>query len=108
MEATKELFHERVKAGGRTYFLNVKETKDGKPYLSLVESRKQGDNFEKSRLLVFQDHLDDFIKGLQSVQAFVANYSVQSGTTPSQSTAPPPPPGATAATETMEEEDLPF
>ena len=109
MESTaKDLFHERVRAGGRTYFLNVKETREGKPYLSLVESRKNGENFEKSRMLVFQDHLDDFIKGLQSVQTFVAGYVPTGGTETPEGTSQPPPQMEPSRNLPVDDEELPF
>ncbi|MCA9441888.1 MAG: DUF3276 family protein [Candidatus Omnitrophica bacterium] len=103
MEHANELFKERVRAGSRTYFLDVKETCEGKPYLSIQESRKKGDSFERSRLLIFQDHIDDFMKGLHSVQSFVANHPSSGGTEKSNSnrqTVEPPPP--------LDEKELPF
>jgi len=71
METQYDLFTHTVRAGGRTYFMNVKETKEGKPYLALQESRKKDEGFEKTRMLVFQDHLQEFINGLNSVQEFI-------------------------------------
>jgi hypothetical protein len=71
MELTNELFKQQVRAGSRTYFMDVKEAKNGKPYLSIQESRKKEEGFEKSRLLVFPDHLEEFLKGLDAVRTFI-------------------------------------
>ncbi len=38
----KELFTERVLAGNRTYFFDVKEAKDGTKYLVISESKQAG------------------------------------------------------------------
>ncbi len=97
MELQNVVFNERVRAGNRTYFMDVKETKEGKPYLSLQESRKKDEGFEKFRILVFEDHLQDFIKALNSVKAFIDSHAPAAGET-KQSPIP----------ETPEEEDLPF
>ena len=91
------LFNQKVRAGSRTYFMDVKETKDGKPYLSIQESRKKDEGFEKSRMLVFQDHLQDFLKGIISVQGFIESHE------PTKEDRGPSP------TPTVEDEaDLPF
>lgn len=71
MELKDVLFNEQLRAGGRTYFLDVKQTKEGAPYLSIREARKRGNGMEQSRLLVFQDHLDNFMKALKSVHNFM-------------------------------------
>jgi hypothetical protein len=51
-----------VKAGSKTYFFDVKETKDGKPYLIITESRFKGDGKERERrtIIVFQENAKEF------------------------------------------------
>lgn len=71
MELKDVLFNEQLRAGGRTYFLDVKQTKKGAPYLSIKESRRKGNDFERNRLLVFQDDLEGFMKALKSVHKFM-------------------------------------
>ncbi|MFQ5870397.1 MAG: DUF3276 family protein, partial [Candidatus Zixiibacteriota bacterium] len=53
-----------VKAGARTYFFDLKESKDGNAYLVITESRPKGesDEWERSRLLVFPDHAQEFLE----------------------------------------------
>lgn len=51
----------QIKASGRTYFLDVEKTKEGKPYLKITESRKgKEDKFERSSVLVFPEDADEF------------------------------------------------
>ncbi|MGB6681366.1 MAG: DUF3276 family protein [Candidatus Bathyarchaeia archaeon] len=38
-----------LKAGSKTYFFDIKETKEGKPFLVITESRFKGDGEERER-----------------------------------------------------------
>ncbi len=51
-----------LKAGSKTYFFDIKETKDGKPYLIITESRFKGDGNERERrtIIVFQENAKEF------------------------------------------------
>jgi hypothetical protein len=69
-DAKKELLTERISAGSRTYFLDVKRSSEGKLYLVISESRAVGDNFEHSRVMVFEDHLEPLIDGLRNAIMF--------------------------------------
>jgi len=52
-----------VKAGAKTYFLDLKETKEGKPYLVITESRFKGEGQQRERasIAVFPEHARDFL-----------------------------------------------
>ena len=52
-----------VKAGSKTYFFDLKETKEGQPYLTITESRFKGEGQERERasIVVFADHARDFL-----------------------------------------------
>ena len=58
-----------VKAGKRTYFLDVKAAKNGEKYLAITESLFQGEDKarERSRILVFADAVDDFVAALSEI-----------------------------------------
>ena len=55
-----------VKAGSKTYFLDIKETKNGKPYLIIAESRYKGDSEERERrtIIVFQENAKEFAEAV--------------------------------------------
>jgi hypothetical protein len=55
-----------VKASGRTYFFDVKRTKEGQPYLVITESRFQGEGkeHERVRLMVFPEHAQEFAQSV--------------------------------------------
>ncbi|MFC1727289.1 DUF3276 family protein [Patescibacteria group bacterium] len=51
-----------VRAGGRTYFFDLKETQEGKKFLILTESRwaNDGKEYQRSEILVFPDQAQEF------------------------------------------------
>ena len=51
-----------LKAGSKTYFFDIKKTKDEKPYLVITESRFKGEGEERERstIVVFQDNAEEF------------------------------------------------
>lgn len=68
----KELFSRMVKAGRRTYFISVKEASNSQKYVTLTESKLNGDNkFDRFRIMVFQEKLGDFVNALQEASAVV-------------------------------------
>ena len=73
----EELFSKAVKAGKRTYFFDVKETKAGEQYLTLTESKRRFDNnqgkfvYEKHKLFLFQEDFDKFLDGFNQAVGFI-------------------------------------
>ena len=51
-----------VKAGARTYFFDLKETKEEKPFLVITESRFKGEGKqrERVRITVFPEQAEEF------------------------------------------------
>ncbi len=60
----KEIYSTRLRAGRRTYFLDVKEGDDGHAYLKITESRKTGEAFEQSRIVVDKEHAEDLLESM--------------------------------------------
>ena len=58
-----------VKAGSTTYFFDIKETKGGKPYLVITESRFKGEGSarQRSSIVVFPEQIKEFISALQEM-----------------------------------------
>jgi hypothetical protein len=58
-----------LKAGAKTYFFDIKETKDKKPYLLITESRFKGEGEERERssILVFQQNVQDFAQAISDL-----------------------------------------
>ena len=70
----KALFSERVFAGSRIYFFDVKEATDGTKYLVIDESRlSEGDSYNHNRVMVFEDNIAIFMEGLMKAVNAMAN-----------------------------------
>ena len=60
-----------VKAGSKTYFFDLKEAKDGKPYLLITESRFKGEGEERERMaiVVFPENAKEFSEAVSEMTA---------------------------------------
>jgi len=58
-----------VRAGSKTYFFDIKKTKNDKPYLVITESRFKGEggDRERSSIAIFQEHISEFLEALQQI-----------------------------------------
>jgi hypothetical protein len=73
----EEVFSRVIRAGKRTYFFDVKETKSGENYLTITESKRRFDNeqgkffYEKHKVFLYKEDFDKFLSGLNDVVHFV-------------------------------------
>ena len=60
-----------VRAGSITYFFDVKQTKEDKPFLVITESRfkGEGENHERKSIVVFQDNIQEFSNAISEIAA---------------------------------------
>ncbi|MDR1740198.1 MAG: PUR family DNA/RNA-binding protein [Bacteroidales bacterium] len=72
-----EVYSKAVKAGKRTYFFDVKETKQGERYLTITESRRYFDEptgrfiYDKHKMFLYKEDFEKFSKGLEQVIRFI-------------------------------------
>ena len=58
----------QIKGAGRTYFLDIKKTREDKPYLRITESRKgKGDKFERNSINVFPEDAREFAQAVSKM-----------------------------------------
>jgi hypothetical protein len=58
----------KIPAGQRTYFIDVKEAKNGVKYLVFTESKKNAEGkFDRQKIMVFSDHFKAIYEGLKQV-----------------------------------------
>ncbi|MEA1927129.1 MAG: DUF3276 family protein [Candidatus Auribacterota bacterium] len=64
--ATEEIYSQKISCGKRTYFFNLKEQASGTRFIDIVESKyeRNEDRHHRVRLLIFEDHIDEFIEAL--------------------------------------------
>ena len=68
----KELFSERVSAGSRTFFFDIKESAEGTRYLVISESRQSGgEAYEHNRVMVFEEHILALHQGIEKAIQFL-------------------------------------
>ncbi|MFV0553563.1 MAG: DUF3276 family protein [Mangrovibacterium sp.] len=63
-----------LRAGGRTYFFDVKETRSGEYYLVLTESKKaRGDQErgERHRLFLYREDMEAFLNHMNDAADFI-------------------------------------
>lgn len=66
----QEIFSQRVKAGKRTYFFDVKATRSNDYYLTITESKRKfkddGFFYEKHKIFLYKEDFGKFLEALQS------------------------------------------
>lgn len=65
----EEIYSKVVKAGKRTYFFDVKATRNNDYYLTITESKKKFDqdgnaSFEKHKIFLYKEDFEKFAEGL--------------------------------------------
>lgn len=76
-ESREEIFSRVVRAGKRTYFFDVKETRKKERYLTITESKRRFNNetgkffYEKHKLFLYREDFDKFSDGLEAVIGFI-------------------------------------
>ncbi len=62
------LFSKSIKAGDRTYFVDVKEAKNKSKYLTICESKRSKEDekkFSRSSVMVFESQADKFREAIE-------------------------------------------
>lgn len=70
-----EIYSQRVRAGKRTYFFDVKSTRSNDYYLTITESKRRykddGFFYEKHKIFLYKEDFDKFIEALQETVGHV-------------------------------------
>ncbi len=81
----EEVYTKIIRAGNRTYFLDVKSTRKNDLYLTITESKKRFNKdgkffYEKHKLFLYQEDFDKFSEGLEDVFSFIRNSDTSEAT----------------------------
>ncbi len=76
MEDRDEVYSKAVRAGKRTYFFDVKATRNNDYYLTITESKKKFDNdghssFEKHKIFLYKEDFEKFSEGLEEIVEYI-------------------------------------
>ena len=72
-----ELFSKAVKAGKRTYFFDVKATKNDEKYITITESKRRFDEglqrffYEKHKIFLYKEDFEKVAKGLNDAINYI-------------------------------------
>ncbi len=70
-----EIYSQRVRAGKRTYFFDVKATRSNDYYLTITESRRRykddGYFYEKHKIFLYKEDFNKFMAGLEETVGHV-------------------------------------
>jgi Protein of unknown function (DUF3276) len=75
----EDIFSEKVKAGKRTYFFDVKATRSNDYYLTITESKKrfnkdnEGFSYEKHKIFLYKEDFNKFLEALNNTVNHVKN-----------------------------------
>lgn len=71
----ESVFSKMVKAGHRTYFIDVKTTRSNDYFLSITELRKKntptGQVNERNKVFIYQEDIDKFANSMEEVLQFM-------------------------------------
>lgn len=75
-ETGDEVYTKKVKAGRRTYFFDIKQTKGDEYYITITESRKKTNpdgsmSYDKSKVYLYKEDMIKFSDGLGEVINFI-------------------------------------
>lgn len=75
-DGAEEIYSKVIRAGRRTYFFDVKATRNDDYYVTVTESRKKTDrdgkfSFEKHKIHLYKEDFCKFEEGLEDVVRFI-------------------------------------
>jgi hypothetical protein len=86
----QEIHSKVIRAGKRTYFFDVKSTRNDEYYLTITESkRRYAENgkfqYEKHKIFLYKEDFEKFADSLEEVIAYIRNNQLEKGTVDSKS-----------------------
>ncbi|GMT44790.1 MAG: DNA-binding protein [bacterium] len=81
----EDIFSKAVRAGKRTYFFDVKATRNDQYYLTITESKRRFLNeqgkffYEKHKIFLYKEDFEKFVKGLDAAIRFIETGEVPEG-----------------------------
>ena len=73
----EDIFSKAVRAGKRTYFFDVKATRNDQYYLTITESKRRFQNeqgkffYEKHKIFLYKEDFEKFVRGLDAAIRFI-------------------------------------
>ncbi len=83
----EDIYSQAVRAGKRTYFFDVKQSKSNEMYITVTESKRHFSNeqgkfeYEKHKIFLFKEDFVKFSEGLKETIRYVENESAKDNKT---------------------------
>ena len=78
-DGKNEIYSQRVRAGKRTYFFDVKATRSNDYYLTITESKRrykeEGYYYEKHKIFLYKEDFDKFVDALKDALNYGRGHS---------------------------------
>ncbi|MGE5392767.1 MAG: DUF3276 family protein [Candidatus Saccharibacteria bacterium] len=74
-EFSAPLFSTKVSSGRRTFFFDVKATKEDKPFLKITESSVKDGEKKRINLMVFDSEIPEFVAALSQAADFASQHN---------------------------------
>ena len=89
-----DVFSKPVRAGKRTYFFDVKATKNNDYYLTITESKRRLDRdgrfvYDKHKIFLYKEDFEKFSLGLEDIIKYIKENAPQTGEKPFRETPAP-------------------
>jgi hypothetical protein len=72
MTNNNAIYSTMVRAGRTTYFVDVKEAKNGNKFIAISETRMEDDKKQRATVRVFRDSVEPFRQAIEEAAASVA------------------------------------
>ena len=77
-----DVFSKPVRAGKRTYFFDVKATKNNDYYLTITESKRRVDRdgrfvYDKHKIFLYKENFEKFSQGLEDIIKYIKENAPQ-------------------------------
>jgi hypothetical protein len=70
---TPPLFTTRFSQGSRTFFFDVKKSKNDKPYLRITTSSIKGEEKKRSFMTIFDSEVPEFCQAVADATSFITS-----------------------------------
>ena len=75
MSNGKNIQNIKVAAGKRTYFIDVKKTREGILYLNISENKRLADkSYERHHVMIFEEHIQHIVEALMTALQHFPTY----------------------------------
>ena len=68
MQGREEVYSEKIRAGKRTYFFDVRATRSNDYYITITESKRKynGRGYDKHKIFLYKEDFNKFLNTLQT------------------------------------------